>query len=212
MHYSTWPDVLPRAGNQRLEKLASVSPWFEVYKVSGGTFALLEPSHYEEVISYLILGNERAILFDTGMGVGNIQADPLFWDAVMGDFELRPNSPCIDAGDPASPADPDGSVADMGALPHDPGHCPPATGYCTAGTTSSGCAATMSAVGGSIIAAVTATAGLPVRGAPAQLAAVYVTAARMLDVTTRTVERDWKWAQAWLRRELGAAETGEQTG
>ena len=27
--------------------------------------------------------------------------------------------------------------------------------------------------------------------------------ARMLDVTPRTVERDWKWAQAWLRRELG---------
>jgi len=75
MHYSTWPDVLPRAGNQRLEKLASVSPWFEVYKVSEGTFALLEPSHYEEVISYLILGSERAILFDTGMGIGNIQAE-----------------------------------------------------------------------------------------------------------------------------------------
>lgn len=28
-------------------------------------------------------------------------------------------------------------------------------------------------------------------------------AARMLNVTPRTVERDWKWAQAWLRRELG---------
>jgi glyoxylase-like metal-dependent hydrolase (beta-lactamase superfamily II) len=43
--------------------------------VSEGTFALLEPSHYEEVISYLILGNERGILFDTGMGIGNIQAE-----------------------------------------------------------------------------------------------------------------------------------------
>ena len=28
-------------------------------------------------------------------------------------------------------------------------------------------------------------------------------AARMLNVTPRTVDRDWKWAQAWLRRELG---------
>jgi glyoxylase-like metal-dependent hydrolase (beta-lactamase superfamily II) len=52
-----------------------VSPWFEVYQVSEGTFALLEPSHYEEVISYLILGSERAVLFDTGMGIGNIQAE-----------------------------------------------------------------------------------------------------------------------------------------
>jgi RNA polymerase sigma factor (TIGR02999 family) len=30
--------------------------------------------------------------------------------------------------------------------------------------------------------------------------------ARMLDVTTRTVERDWKWAQAWLRRELSGGD------
>jgi glyoxylase-like metal-dependent hydrolase (beta-lactamase superfamily II) len=75
MHYSAWPDVLPRAGNRRLEKLASLSPWFETYRVSEGTFALLEPGHYEEVISYLLLGRERAVLFDTGMGIGNIQAE-----------------------------------------------------------------------------------------------------------------------------------------
>lgn len=30
--------------------------------------------------------------------------------------------------------------------------------------------------------------------------------ARMLDVSARTVERDWKWAQAWLRRELTGRE------
>ena len=30
-------------------------------------------------------------------------------------FELKDSSPCIDAGDPASPPDPDGSPADMGA-------------------------------------------------------------------------------------------------
>ena len=73
MQHSSWPDGLPRPGNQRFEKLESVSPWFEVYLVSEGTFALLEPSHYEEVISYLILGSERGILFDTGMGIANIQ-------------------------------------------------------------------------------------------------------------------------------------------
>jgi glyoxylase-like metal-dependent hydrolase (beta-lactamase superfamily II) len=75
MQYSSWPDALPREGNQRLEKLESLSPWFEVYRVAPGTFALLEPSHYEEVISYLILGSDRAVLFDTGMGIGNIQAE-----------------------------------------------------------------------------------------------------------------------------------------
>ena len=75
MHYSRWPDDLPRAANERFEKLAGVSPWFEVYAVTQGTFALLEPSHYEEVISYLILGNQSAVLFDTGMGIGNIRAE-----------------------------------------------------------------------------------------------------------------------------------------
>jgi glyoxylase-like metal-dependent hydrolase (beta-lactamase superfamily II) len=71
----TWPDVLPRAGNRRLEKLKSLSPWFEIYKVSEGVIAFLEPGHTEEAISYLVLGNERAVLLDTGMGVANLQAE-----------------------------------------------------------------------------------------------------------------------------------------
>jgi glyoxylase-like metal-dependent hydrolase (beta-lactamase superfamily II) len=75
MQHSDWPEGLPRAGNQRFDKLESVSSWFEIYRVSERTFALLEPSHYEEVISYLILGSELGVLFDTGMGIGNIQAE-----------------------------------------------------------------------------------------------------------------------------------------
>jgi glyoxylase-like metal-dependent hydrolase (beta-lactamase superfamily II) len=71
----TWPDALPRAGNRRLERLESLSPWFEIYKVSEGVFAVLEPGHAEEVISYHILGSERAVLFDTGMGIANLQAE-----------------------------------------------------------------------------------------------------------------------------------------
>jgi glyoxylase-like metal-dependent hydrolase (beta-lactamase superfamily II) len=73
MEGSGWPGALPRAGNLRLERLESAEPWFEAYRVGEGTVALLEARHYEEVISYLILGAERAILFDTGMGIGNIQ-------------------------------------------------------------------------------------------------------------------------------------------
>jgi glyoxylase-like metal-dependent hydrolase (beta-lactamase superfamily II) len=56
-------------------RLESVSSWFEIYQVNDSTFALLEPGHYEEVISYLILGDERAVLFDTGMGIANIKAE-----------------------------------------------------------------------------------------------------------------------------------------
>ena len=49
-------------------------------------------------------------------GEGNIDADPLFRDSENSDFYLQPGSPCIDAGDPNSPDDPDSTIADIGAL------------------------------------------------------------------------------------------------
>ena len=44
----------------------------------------------------------------------NIFMDPMVLDE---EFYLLPDSPCIDAGDPESPDDPDGSVADIGVYP-----------------------------------------------------------------------------------------------
>lgn len=49
-------------------------------------------------------------------GTDNIDEDPLFADPVNGDFHLTASSPCIDAGDPASPLDPDSTIADMGTF------------------------------------------------------------------------------------------------
>ena len=50
----------------------------------------------------------------------NIFLDPLFY-STTGDsaFFLTENSPCIDAGDPDSPLDPDSTIADMGAYYYD---------------------------------------------------------------------------------------------
>ncbi len=49
----------------------------------------------------------------------NIIRDPLFVDRSKHDFHLSVTSPCIDAGDPNSPWDPDNTIADMGAFFYD---------------------------------------------------------------------------------------------
>jgi len=59
--------------------------------------------------------NSGGNFYQCSAGTGCIYADPLFVDPLNGDYHLTENSPCIDAGDPSSPLDPDGSVADMGA-------------------------------------------------------------------------------------------------
>jgi parallel beta-helix repeat protein len=51
----------------------------------------------------------------------NVYLDPLFVDFNGGDYHLTENSPCIDAGNPASPYDPDGTVTDMGRYYFDQG-------------------------------------------------------------------------------------------
>ena len=46
----------------------------------------------------------------------NISLDPMYVDPDNGDYHLQESSPCIDAGDPDSPLDPDGTIADIGAF------------------------------------------------------------------------------------------------
>ncbi len=57
-------------------------------------------------------------------GEGNVWFNPYFVDAANGDFHLRSWSPCIDAGDPASPffnePQPNGGRVDMGAYGNTP--------------------------------------------------------------------------------------------
>jgi glyoxylase-like metal-dependent hydrolase (beta-lactamase superfamily II) len=69
-----WCKKLPRPAYSKLERIPSADAWFEVYMIRPGVFAIYEPRQLEEVISYLILGDDKAVLFDTGMGISNIHA------------------------------------------------------------------------------------------------------------------------------------------
>ena len=69
-----WCQKLPRQVYAKLPRVLPSETWFEVYKVSPGVFAIYEPHQSEEVISYLIAGSKQALLFDTGMGIGDIRA------------------------------------------------------------------------------------------------------------------------------------------
>ncbi len=69
-----WCRQLPRPEYSKLERVLADESWFEVYRIRPGVFAIYEPKQFEEVISYLILGEKRALLFDTGLGVGHISA------------------------------------------------------------------------------------------------------------------------------------------
>ncbi len=68
-----WCKQLPRPEYKRLPRVDSADPWFEVYRARPGVFAIYEPHQWEEVISYLIVGQERALLFDTGLGIGKMR-------------------------------------------------------------------------------------------------------------------------------------------
>jgi glyoxylase-like metal-dependent hydrolase (beta-lactamase superfamily II) len=68
-----WCKKLPHPEFKTLQRAVVSDPWFEVYKASSGVFAIYEPHQSEEAISYLILGEKRALLFDTGMGISNIK-------------------------------------------------------------------------------------------------------------------------------------------
>jgi glyoxylase-like metal-dependent hydrolase (beta-lactamase superfamily II) len=68
-----WCRPLPRPEYKNLERIPSSDAWFEVYKPARGVFAIYEPHQAEEVISYLIVGEHQALLFDTGMGMSDIQ-------------------------------------------------------------------------------------------------------------------------------------------
>ncbi len=68
-----WCRAIPRPEYKALERIPVSDPWFEVYRPAPGVFAIYEPHQAEETIAYLIVGEKKALLFDTGMGISDIK-------------------------------------------------------------------------------------------------------------------------------------------
>ncbi|TKJ36829.1 hypothetical protein CEE37_14685 [candidate division LCP-89 bacterium B3_LCP] len=92
----------------------------DFYGNTGGSFTGTVPPDLGVLTTVNANGDSCDIFY-------NIFADPLFVNPTAGDFNLQASSPCIDAGDPASPYDPDGTIADMGAFYFDQTSTSPVT-------------------------------------------------------------------------------------
>ncbi len=69
-----WFDALPRKQYESFIRIESADSWFSVYQIRTNIFAIYEDKHFQEVISYLITGEKKALLIDTGLGIGDIRA------------------------------------------------------------------------------------------------------------------------------------------
>jgi glyoxylase-like metal-dependent hydrolase (beta-lactamase superfamily II) len=68
-----WCKPLPRPEYKSLKRIPVSDPWFEVYVAAPNVYAIYEPHQSEETISYLILGKNKALLLDTGMGMSDLK-------------------------------------------------------------------------------------------------------------------------------------------
>jgi glyoxylase-like metal-dependent hydrolase (beta-lactamase superfamily II) len=68
-----WWKALPRKIYSELQRLESDQSWFEVYKIEPGVYVFYESGQFEEAISYLVVGKDKAALIDTGCGIGNVK-------------------------------------------------------------------------------------------------------------------------------------------
>ena len=68
----TW-DNPDRRQWHTFKEIAQSQPWFKVYDIGDDIYAIYEPYQAQEVISYLICGSEKVLLWDTGFFGGDIK-------------------------------------------------------------------------------------------------------------------------------------------
>ena len=69
----SWEKGMPRPQFLTFKKSKQSQPWFDCYDIGNDIIAIYEPYQFQEVISYLIKGKDKALLLDTGLGVGKMK-------------------------------------------------------------------------------------------------------------------------------------------
>lgn len=54
-------------------RIPSTESWFEIIRLHNRVYALWEPGHVERVNAFLVLGRDRDLLYDTGMGIASVR-------------------------------------------------------------------------------------------------------------------------------------------
>lgn len=69
----TYPLIQPLLIEEYERRSAKWDDWFTVEQIDKDTYVVSEYRHREETHCYLLLGKEKALLIDTGLGVANIR-------------------------------------------------------------------------------------------------------------------------------------------
>lgn len=63
----------PQSAYSRFKRISIRDDWFEVYEIAPNLLVFYEPRHYEQTIVNLAIGEQKAVLIDTGCGIGNLR-------------------------------------------------------------------------------------------------------------------------------------------
>lgn len=98
-----WYEEIPHESWSQFEQVESPVEFFDVYKMPGDVYAIVNNGQWEDNVCYLVLGQEKAALVDTGMGLADIKTvvDSLtdlpvqvvlthsHWDHIGGAYEFE---------------------------------------------------------------------------------------------------------------------------